>query len=407
MKRRLSSQHVNKSANRILTTHVGSLPRPDDLLSLIESREKGEAIDEAAYQNRVTRAISDVVKKQAESGVDIIGDGENSKISYTFYVRHRLGGLGVAPPGKERPITAQHADLMGHPDFVEMAAKRANGVNWFQRVASPCCVGPVRYADSRPIEQDILNLKQALAQVTAVAGFLNSASPGVLTKFVPNMYYANEDAYVEALSSSLAVEYEAIVSAGFILQIDAPDLGSARHNQYQHLSDREFLRIAERNIATLNYATRNIAPERMRMHICWGNYEGPHDHDIPLSTILPIALKARPSGLLFEAANPAHAHEWEDLRSVKIPDDKVLIPGVIDSTTNFVEHPRLIAQRICNFANIVGRDRVVASTDCGFATFAGPNNPVAPSIVWSKLMAMFGGANIATDRLWGTRPRAA
>ena len=303
--------------------------------------------------------------------------------------------------GKERPVTAQHADLIDHPDFIEMAAKKVVGLNWFQRAASPCCVGPVRYADTRPLEQDIANLKQALTQVPAIDGFLNSASPGVLTKFVPNMFYASEDAYVEALSSALAVEYEAIVSAGFILQIDAPDLGSARHNQYQHLSDEEFLRIAERNISALNHATRNIAPDRMRMHICWGNYEGPHDHDIPLAKILPVALKARPSGLLFEAANPAHAHEWEDLKSTRIPDDKVLIPGVIDLTTNFVEHPRLIAQRICNFANVVGRDRVLAGTDCGFATFAGPNNPVAPSIVWSKLKAMSQGAKIATDRLWG------
>jgi 5-methyltetrahydropteroyltriglutamate--homocysteine methyltransferase len=259
----------------------------------------------------------------------------------------------------------------------------------------------VHYANPAPLDQDIANLRQALTKVHAVDGFLNSASPGVLTKFVPNLFYGSEDAYIDALASALSVEYEAIVAAGFILQIDAPDLGSARHNQYQHLSDREFLRIAERNIAALNHATRNIAPDRMRMHICWGNYEGPHDHDIPLATILPVALKARPSGLLFEAANPAHAHEWEDLRTIRIPDDKVLIPGVIDSTTNFVEHPRLVAQRICNFANVVGRDRVLAGTDCGFATFAGPNNPVAPSIVWSKLKAMSEGARIATDRLWG------
>jgi 5-methyltetrahydropteroyltriglutamate--homocysteine methyltransferase len=392
---------VASSADRILTTHVGSLPRPESLLALMETRERGEPVDEAAYKEQVSRAIADVVRKQAECGIDIIGDGENSKISYTFYVRHRLDGIGTAPGGKERPVTAQHADLIAHPDFIEMAARKVVGLNWFERVASPCCVGPVHYANPAPLDQDIANLRQALTKVHAVDGFLNSASPGVLTKFVPNLFYGSEDAYIDALASALSVEYEAIVAAGFILQIDAPDLGSARHNQYQHLSDREFLRIAERNIAALNHATRNIAPDRMRMHICWGNYEGPHDHDIPLATILPVALKARPSGLLFEAANPAHAHEWEDLRTIRIPDDKVLIPGVIDSTTNFVEHPRLVAQRICNFANVVGRDRVLAGTDCGFATFAGPNNPVAPSIVWSKLKAMSEGARIATDRLWG------
>ena len=210
----------------------------------------------------------------------------------------------------------------------------------------------------------------------------------------------DEDAYVEALANALKEEYERIHRAGFILQIDAPDLGSARHNQYQHLSDDEFLRIAERNIAALNHATANIPPDAMRMHLCWGNYEGPHTHDIPLAKILGVALRARPSGLSFEAANPRHAHEWEDLRDAKIPDDKVLIPGVINSTTNFVEHPRLIAQRIANFANAVGRERVIAGADCGFATFAFVDNAVAPSVVWAKLAALAEGARIASERLW-------
>jgi len=218
---------------------------------------------------------------------------------------------------------------------------------------------------------------------------------------VPDRFYQDEDAYIEALANALKVEYEAIVKAGFILQIDAPDLGSARHNQYQHLSDDEFLRIAERNIAALNHATANIPPEEMRMHLCWGNYEGPHTHDIPLAKTFDIAMRARPAGLSFEAANPRHAHEWEDLRSKKIPDDKILIPGVIDSTTNFVEHPRLIAQRICHYADIVRRERVIAGADCGFATFAFVNNVVAPSVVWAKLAALAEGAHVATARLWG------
>jgi 5-methyltetrahydropteroyltriglutamate--homocysteine methyltransferase len=230
---------------------------------------------------------------------------------------------------------------------------------------------------------------------------MNAASPGVLTKFVPDTHYKNEDVYVEALADALQQEYEAIVQAGFILQIDAPDLGSARHNQYQHLSDDEFLRIADRNIAALNHATRNIPPGSMRMHICWGNYEGPHTHDIPLVKVLDTCMRARPAALLFEAANPRHAHEWEDLKSAKIPDDRILMPGVIDSTTNFVEHPRLIAQRIGHYADIVGRERVIAGTDCGFATFAGQTNPVVPSVVWAKLAALAEGAAIATDRLWG------
>jgi 5-methyltetrahydropteroyltriglutamate--homocysteine methyltransferase len=222
---------------------------------------------------------------------------------------------------------------------------------------------------------------------------------------VPDRYYLDEDTYVEALANALKEEYEAITQAGFILQIDAPDLGSARHNQYQHLSDSEFLRVAERNIAALNQATANIPPQAMRMHLCWGNYEGPHTHDIPLAKILDVCMRARPAGLSFEAANPRHAHEWEDLRGAKIPDDKILIPGVIDSTTNFVEHPRLVAQRICQYADIVGRERVIAGADCGFATFAFVNNAVAPSVVWAKLSALAEGARIATSRLWGRAPQ--
>jgi 5-methyltetrahydropteroyltriglutamate--homocysteine methyltransferase len=229
---------------------------------------------------------------------------------------------------------------------------------------------------------------------------MNAASPGVLTKFVPDRYYHDEDAYVAALAEALRVEYEAIAAAGFVLQIDAPDLGSARHNQYQHLSDDAFLRIAERNIEAVNHATANIAPEKMRLHLCWGNYEGPHTHDIPLARILPVALRARPQGLSFEGANPRHAHEWEDLRTARIPDDKVLIPGCLDSTTNFVEHPQLVAQRIGHFADLVGRERVIAGADCGFATFAFVDNAVSPSVVWAKLAALAEGARIASERLW-------
>ncbi|MGC2412334.1 MAG: epoxyalkane--coenzyme M transferase, partial [Stellaceae bacterium] len=265
----------------------------------------------------------------------------------------------------------------------------------------PCCTGPVAYRDRRPLELDLKNLAAACAASRPVEAFMNAASPGVLTKFVPDRYYQDEDAYVAALADALKEEYEAIHQAGFILQIDAPDLGSARHNQYQHLSDTEFLRIAERNVAALNDATRNIPPEAMRLHICWGNYEGPHTHDIPLATVFDTCMRARPQALLFEAANPRHAHEWEDLREARIPDDKILMPGLIDSTTNFVEHPRLVAQRICQYAEIVGRERVIAGTDCGFATFAAQQNAVVPSIAWAKLAALAEGARIASDRLWG------
>jgi 5-methyltetrahydropteroyltriglutamate--homocysteine methyltransferase len=390
------------STDRILTTHVGSLPRPPDLLAMLQARESGQGFDQAAFEVRLERAVREVVQKQVDAGIDSICDGEQSKISYTFYVRHRLSGIGVFQGGAvdRPPPTAAHRDLIDHPDFAQRLVELRGPVSWFSSAAVPCCVGPVSYRQRHPLEVDLRNLKAACVAASAGEAFVNAASPGVLTKFVPDRYYQDEDAYVTALADALKEEYEAICNAGFILQIDAPDLGSARHNQYQHLADDEFLRIAERNIAALNHATANIPPERMRMHLCWGNYEGPHTHDIPLVRILDVALKARPAGLSFEAANPRHAHEWEDLRGKKIPDDKVLIPGVLDSTTNFVEHPRLIAQRICNYADIVGRERVVAGADCGFATFAGQRNAVVPSVVWAKLAALAEGARIATDRLW-------
>ena len=334
------------SSDRILTTHVGSLPRPPDLLAFLEAQETGREFDPSAFETRLADAVRENVAKQVATGMDSVCDGEQSKISYTFYVRHRLSGIDVFRGGDndKPPQTAAHRDLLDHPDYMQRLNQARGGTSWFSRDAVPCCTGPIAYRDRGPLEIDLTNLAAACAAVRPVEAFMNAASPGVLTKFVPDLYYRDEDAYVEALANALKDEYEAIVKAGFILQIDAPDLGSARHNQYQHLSDAEFLRIAERNIAALNHATANIPPEAMRMHLCWGNYEGPHTHDIPLAKIFDVCMRARPAGLSFEAANPRHAHEWEDLRGRKIPDDKILIPGVIDSTTNFVEHPRLIAQ---------------------------------------------------------------
>ena len=390
------------SSERILSTHVGSLPRPPDLLSFLEAKETGEAFDEKAYEARLAEAVREVVAKEVAAGIDIVCDGELSKISYTFYLRHRLSGIGVARGGEleKPPQTAQHRDLLDHPDYEALLARKRGGAFWFSRTAVPYCNGPIAYRDRAPLETDLANLKAACAAAKPTEAFVNAASPGVLTKFVPDTYYKDEDAYVEALADALKEEYEAIHKAGFILQIDAPDLGSARHNQYQHLSDEEFLRIADRNIAALNHATAAIPPDSMRMHLCWGNYEGPHTHDIPLSKIFDACMRARPAGLSFEAANPRHAHEWEDLKTKKIPDDKILIPGMLDSTTNFVEHPRLVAQRIVNFASVVGRERVIAGADCGFATFAFGENAVAPSVVWAKFRALAEGARIATERLW-------
>ena len=394
---------MKTSTDRILTTHVGSLPRHPDVLAHVMKQEVGEAVDEAAFAPQLTEAVRDVVQRQVAAGIDSVCDGEQSKISYTFYVRHRLSGIGSGT-GVEHsapPQTAAHRDILDHPDYMERLRARRGGTSWFAAAAVPYCTGPVRYENRRPLETDVGNLQAAIAAEKPVEAFMNAASPGVLTKFVPDRYYNNEDAYVAALADALKEEYEAIHKAGFILQIDAPDLGSARHNQYQHLSDAEFLKIAERNIAAVNHATQNIPRDRMRLHICWGNYEGPHTHDIPLAKVFDVAVKARPQAILFEAANPRHAHEWEELATKKIPDDLILMPGCIDSTTNFVEHPKLVAQRIENYARLVGRERVVAGTDCGFATFAAQNNAVVPSIAWAKLAALAEGARITSDRLWG------
>jgi len=393
---------MKTNTERILTTHVGSLPRPPELLQFLEARETGRPFDEAGFEACLAREVREIVEKQVAAGMNSVCDGELGKISYTFYVRHRLSGITAFRGGEidAPPQTAAHRDLLDHPDFMQRLNEARGGTSWFSREAVPCCTGPVSYSNRGPLETDLNNLTAACAAAKPVEAFMNAASPGVLTKFVPDRYYRDEDAYVAALADALKEEYEAITNAGFILQIDAPDLGSARHNQYQHLSDAEFLRIAERNIAALNHATTNIPPEAMRMHLCWGNYEGPHTHDLPLAKILAVCMRARPAALSFEAANPRHAHEWEDLREAKIPDDKILIPGVIDSTTNFVEHPRLVAQRTCRYAEIVGRERVIAGADCGFATFAFVNNAVAPSVVWAKLGALAEGARIASTRLW-------
>jgi 5-methyltetrahydropteroyltriglutamate--homocysteine methyltransferase len=330
-----------------------------------------------------------------------------SKISYAHYVKNRLDGVSARGEAAGRaPGAAVNRDFLDHPDFHEMqkyAPSRSIGAAGRQFNAGPAlpaCIGPVSYADRGPVERDIERFHAALAASKPVEAFINAASPGVLTKFVPDMHYGDEDRYVADLADAMAVEYEAIHEAGFLLQIDCPDLCSARHNQYQDLSEAAFLKIAERNVEALNHATRNIPPEDMRIHICWGNYEGPHTHDLPLSSILPLCIKARPQALLFEGANPRHEHEWADLEDANLPDDMILIPGVIDSTTNFVEHPRLIEQRILRYAGIVGRERVIAGADCGFSTFAGPKLRIAPSVTWAKFRALAHGAALASGRLW-------
>jgi 5-methyltetrahydropteroyltriglutamate--homocysteine methyltransferase len=383
------------STDRILTTHVGSLPRPPRLLELLRARSDGRAYDLAAFDALVASTVDDVVAQQVAAGIDVVDDGEASKLSYTFYIKGRLNGIGDDPQAatRSRKVMAA-ADLLEHPDFAERRPPP------FDAGVIPACIGPVSYGDRRLLEQDLANLRRAVDKSKAYDAFVTCASPGVLPKFVIDTYYNDEDAYVEALAKALKVEYEAVHRAGFVLQLDCPDLGSARHSQYRALSDDEFLRVAARNIEALNYATAGIPPEAMRMHLCWGNYEGPHTHDIALAKLMGVCARARPSAISFEGANPRHAHEWEDLAAVKIPDDKVLIPGVIDSTTNFVEHPKLIAQRIRQWAGVVGRERVIAGADCGFATFANEHQTVATSIVWAKFRALAEGAKIASKELW-------
>ncbi len=382
------------STDRILTTHVGSMPRPADLVEMLRREDRGEPVGRAALDARVTSAVAESVKNQVEDGVDIVCDGEMGKMSYHVYAKHRLTGLGniegSGVPGRPTPL-----DMAEHP---EIGAQSLGG-GGTDLLQATVCTGDVAHADLGPVNRDIANLKAAAAAAKPVDLFMNSVSPGCLATYVPNRHYPDKAAYREALIEALRPEYEAIHKAGFVLQLDCPDLAGSRHTDYAHATDAEFMADAERSIEALNEATRNIPPEAMRMHICWLNYAGPHTHDIEIKRLIGLLNRARPSGLLFEGANPRHEHEWEDWKAAKIDDDKVLIPGVIDSTTNFVEHPVLVAQRIQNYAAIVGRERVIAGSDCGFGTYAGRKG-VVPSVVRAKLKSLAEGAAIATGRLW-------
>src|SRR5690606_3591918 len=358
-----------RSSERILTTHVGSLPRPKPVLELLLRKERGEPYDEAAFDAETARAVDEIVARQIEIGLDVVSDGEIGKIGYATYVKDRLSGFEGHYP---RP---PHLDLAPHPEFREAMA-RMTGPQQFKRSA---CVGPIEVVDRTALERDLANLRAAVSRHGPREAFMNAASPGVISAFQQNRYYPTHEAYVEAISNAMRPEYEAIAAAGFVLQLDCPDLAMARHTGFQELGEDEFLKRAEHQVEALNDAVRDIPADRMRMHVCWGNYEGPHDHDIPLEKILGIVLKAKPQAILFEAANPRHRHEWTVWRDVRIPDDKILIPGCIMSTTNYVEHPELVAQQIRQYADIVGRERVIAGTDCGFGTFAGTSR-VDPDI---------------------------
>ena len=381
---------MHRSTDRILTTHVGSLPRTQAVTDVLFARERDEARDTRADDSVIGDAVTEVVRRQVATGIDVVSDGEMSKISYATYIARRFSGFAGDTPREPGQ------DLMEFPGLLKKLAERGSTAKYRR----PRCVGEVKLVDTAPLRADLEHIGVAVAAARPVEAFMNAASPGVIALFQPNDYYRTQDDYLTALAEALRGEYEAIVGAGILLQIDAPDLAMGRHTMYRDRTLEEFERLAARHIEVLNHALRNIPADRVRMHVCWGNYEGPHHHDVPMERLLPVVLKAKPAGLLFEAANPRHAHEWTVFRDVRIPDDKILIPGVLATTTNYIEHPLLVAERIERFAQIVGRERVIAGTDCGFGTFAG-FGPVEPDIVYLKLAAMVEGARIATRKLWG------
>ncbi len=375
--------------SRILTTHTGSLPRPPAILERLLARERGEAVDGAELEGRLREAVVEVVRRQAEVGLDLVGDGELSKPSYATYVRDRLTGFAE---GEDAPFPMP-ADLAGFPEH----ARTLLGTGALERIRRPACTGPVRYGDTGPVNRDLERFLAALEGVPHAGAFMTAASPGVIALFLPNRHYPTEDAYLEALGSAMRTEYQAIADAGLTLQLDAPDLAMGFHLAGAGDDLEAFRAKVRRRIEVLNRATEAIPPERMRLHVCWGNYAGPHHLDVALGDLLDLLLRARPAGLSFVAANPRHAHEWQVFREVTLPADKVLIPGVIDPTTPFIEHPEAVAERLVRFADLVGPERVVAGTDCGFGTFAGMG--LDPALAWAKLGSLVEGARLAGARL--------
>lgn len=376
---------MKRSIDRILTTHAGSLPRPPELAELLIAADAGQPVDRAQLASTVSQAVRDIVRKQRDAGIDSVNDGEMGKPGYSTYVKDRMTGFGgvsrMTPRGEARDF----------PEWNERAR--------LAPMSRPACDGPIEWTDFAAVEKDIADLQAATEHGSQAEVFMTAASPGVIATFLANEYFPTREAYLARLAEVMHDEYKAITDAGFILQLDCPDLAMTRHNRFADLSNSEFVRIAEQNIEAVNEATKDIEPEKMRLHLCWGNYEGPHHMDIELKEIIDAVLKARPAGLSFEGANPRHEHEWAVWKDVKLPEGKVLYPGVIDSTTNFIEHPELVAQRIERYANLVGRENVVASVDCGFGTFV-TSNTVDTRIVWAKLAALAEGARIASKVLW-------
>ena len=379
-----------KNTDRILTTHVGSLPRPQPVVDLLFAEDRGDPVDPAILDTTMRTAVREVVEQQRASGIDIVSDGETSKISYATYIRHRLNGFSIG----EYPRTVPK-DLEDFPQYRDLLAARG-GTPRYHR---PICTGPISARTLEPLHRDLDRLRAAMTAESVPTAFMNAVSPGTIAVFQPNRHYKSHEEYVQALAEAMRPEYEAIVAAGIELQIDSPDLAMGRHIRFRDDSDDEFLRNARIQVEALNSALRNVPAERVRIHLCWGNYEGPHHHDVSLEKIVDIVLAAKPASISFEAANPRHAHEWETWQAARIPQDKILSPGVIDSVTNFIEHPRLVAQRLLKFADIVGRERVIAGADCGFGTFAG-FGAIHPPIAYAKLATLAAGARIASDTLW-------
>ena len=376
---------MKRSTDRFLTTHTGSLPRPDDLVRIMYAREEGVPVERDALERRIALAVEEVVRKQADAGIDVVNDGEMSKPSYATYIKDRLAGFGGTGN------TFVYQDLASFPRL----EKRVFGDPGRSRRKTPACNAAISVRDPAAARTDVAHLRAALTRVDVQEGFLTAASPGVVSLFFRDDYYGSEESYLAAIAEAMRDEYETITNAGFVLQIDCPDLGMGRHIQYANLSLPEFRKKAELHVEALNHALRNIAADRLRMHLCWGNYEGPHHCDVPLADVIDIVFRAKPMAIALEAANPRHAHEWKVFETVKLPEGKLLIPGVVESKSNFIEHPDLIAQRIGRYAALVGRENVMAGSDCGYGTWVG-QAAVDPDVVWAKLAAMAEGARIAS-----------
>jgi 5-methyltetrahydropteroyltriglutamate--homocysteine methyltransferase len=380
---------MKRSADRFLTTHTGSLPRPDDLVRTMFAKEEGVPVDAGALGARIRSAVADVVRRQADAGLDIVSDGELSKPSYATYPKDRLTGFG----GTSQPL--QYRDLVDFPEL----AKRVFGDPGRSRRKTPACNAPIGVRDERAAPADAENLAAALRAVTVEEAFLSAASPGVISLFFRDDHYGSHEAYLAAIADAMRHEYEAVVAAGFVLQVDCPDLAMGRHIQFADLSLEQFRKMARLHVEALDHALAGVPPDRVRMHVCWGNYEGPHHHDVALADIIDVVFAARPSGISFEAANPRHAHEWRVFERVRVPEGKVLIPGVLESKTNYIEHPELVAQRIGRYATLVGRENVIAGTDCGYGTWVG-QAAVDPGVVWAKLASLAEGARLASREFW-------